>query len=171
MVWRRCLSVVDSDEDIIPLPPANSLHRSSRLQSKASPWISWTSEEILEEQNIPVSSGMMQDDLLQLAASVLGNPEYPTGVGLPVAASSPTPVPRKQAGKKSTQKSSSPPAKRPKKSDPPPPKPQPAPSLLWMLNSLKSFTVFWNLGARLDAFREQSVYSWKSSGICRLSPV
>ncbi|XDV40900.1 hypothetical protein PO909_009897, partial [Leuciscus waleckii] len=85
--------------------------RSSRIQSRISPWAQWSSEDTikaLEEAGIPTSQGLSKEDLHLLALNTLGTPPFSISSKASTSA-----APPKLTGKKRSAKSSSPnPAKR-----------------------------------------------------------
>ncbi|KAK2903273.1 hypothetical protein Q8A67_007986 [Cirrhinus molitorella] len=95
--------ISDSEAEYVSSNPA--VHRSSRLQSKDSPWASWPSEKIftaLDAVSIPFNREMPQKDLLLLALNTLGCPSGVPTEDLLTPASS---VPPKSGGKRTAKSS------------------------------------------------------------------
>lgn len=71
--------VSDSDENQV-LPSPQSVHRSSRIQTRESPWSQLPSEKIvsiLEEAGFPVSNDLSRNDLILLTSNILGTSATP----------------------------------------------------------------------------------------------
>ncbi|KAL7863972.1 hypothetical protein AOLI_G00153920 [Acnodon oligacanthus] len=108
------LPVSDSDGELVDPSPSMSTRRSARISARDSPWSPWLSERVLKllgDRGIPVTSGLLRDDLLLLAASTVGCPLFPFDGVVPFASAAPA-QPAKASRKHSAKSSSPPRAKR-----------------------------------------------------------